>query len=39
MTAPLPAPAARDRVVDVLTRLFADDLLTEADPAPRASSR
>jgi len=27
----LPAPVARDRVVDVLTRLFADDLITEAD--------
>jgi hypothetical protein len=29
--APLPAPAARDRVVDALTLLFADDQITEAD--------
>jgi len=29
--APLPAPAARDRVVDVLTRLFADDRITETE--------
>lgn len=29
--APLPAPVARDRVVEVLTRLYADDQITEAE--------